>query len=165
MTAHITHQEMTELLMGTRTSTLDCHLQACAECRKELERVKASLALFRTASHVWSESAASEAPQMQRAMALPRTRAYASWWTFAAVAAVLLIVFAAVYRIERNPTPSNTAQVTPATSIVRSAQDQIAQDNELLAQVNSEISESVPTPMQPLQISAASSDSSSQNTK
>jgi hypothetical protein len=166
MSAHITQEEMTELLMGTRTSTLDCHLQACAECRDELERVKSSLALFRTASHAWSERAASKTSEMQQVISLPRATSYASWWKLAAVAAVLLIVFAAAYRIKRTSPNGNTAKVTtPSTITTESSQNQIAQDNELLAQVNSEISESVPTPMQPLQISAASSNSSSQNTK
>ena len=165
MTAHITHEEMTELLMGARTSTLDCHLQACAECREELERVKSSLAMFSSASHSWSESAAAEATEMQRVITLPRVRTYTSWWKVAAVTAVLLVVFAAAYRIEKGSPIDNSAKViTPAIN-AESSQSQIAQDNELLAQVNSEISESVPTPMQPLQISAASSDSSSQNTK
>jgi predicted anti-sigma-YlaC factor YlaD len=177
MSAHITQDEMTELLMGTRTSTLDCHLQACAECREELERVKSSLALFRTASHAWSESLGSEVSEMQPVLSLPRARRIhaswgeASWWKLAAVAAVLLIVFAAAYRIKRTSVNDNTAKGTTPNAVVAEssqnqiAQDQIAQDNELLAQVNSEISESVPTPMQPLQISAASSNSSSQNTK
>jgi predicted anti-sigma-YlaC factor YlaD len=166
MSAHITQEEMTELLMGTRTSTLDCHLQACVECREELERVKSSLALFRTASHAWSENRAEETSELQQVISLPRARTYASWWKLAAVTAVLLMVFAAAYRIERTSINNNIVRVTtPNAAIVESSQDQIAQDNELLAQVNSEISESVPTPMQPLQISAASSNSSSQNTK
>ncbi len=166
MSAHITQEEMTELLTGTRTNTLDRHLQACVECRDELERVKGSLALFRTASHAWSESVASDLSEVQQVISLPRARTYASWWKLAAVAAVLLIVFMAAYRVERTSVNNNTVQVTtPSGEIVESAQDQIAQDNELLAQVNSEISESVPTPMQPLQISAVSSNSSSQNTK
>jgi hypothetical protein len=172
MSAHITQEEMTELLMGTRTSTLDCHLRACAECREEFERVKSSLALFRTASHAWTESLASKTSEMQQLISLPRARtSYASWWKLAAVMAVLLIVFAAAYRIKHTSGNDNTAKGTTPNAVIAEssqnqiAQDQIAQDNELLAQVNSEISESVPTPMQPLQISAASSNSSSQNTK
>ena len=150
MSAHITHEEMTELLVGARTSTLDCHLQACAECREEFARVKSSLESFRVASHAWSTSKTGETRQ---AIAFSRKPSYA-WGRLAAVAAVLLTVFAAAYRIEKSPSIENTVR-----------QDQIAQDNELLAQVDSEISESVPTPMQPLQISAESSESSSQNTK
>jgi predicted anti-sigma-YlaC factor YlaD len=166
MRAHITQEEMTELLIGTRTSTLDCHLQACAECREELERMKSSLALFRTASHAWSETVAGEVSEIQQVLSLPRARTYASWWKLAAVTAVLLVVFIAAYRVERTSVNNNTVRVTtPSGEIAESSQDQIAQDNELLAQVNSEISESVPTPMQPLQISAASSNRPSQNTK
>ncbi|HEY1678822.1 MAG TPA: hypothetical protein VGG04_13995 [Candidatus Sulfotelmatobacter sp.] len=166
MSAHITHEEMTELLMGNRTSTLDSHLQACAECREELDRVKSSIGSFRTASHAWSESVAGETAETQPVISLPRARSYASWWRLAAVAAVLLIVFAAAYRMERKPAIDSTAKVTtPGAVIVQSSQDQIAQDNELLAQVNSEIAESVPSPMQPLQISTTSSTSSSQSTK
>ncbi|MGH9493967.1 MAG: hypothetical protein ACRD3B_03135 [Candidatus Sulfotelmatobacter sp.] len=170
MTAHITYEEMTELLIGARTNTLDCHLQACAECREEFARMKGSLDSFRTASHAWSESLTSEAAETPQVVPLSRRHSYPSWWKLAAVAAVLLIVFTAAYRIKRTSANENTAKATPSAAVVTPSQDQIAQaqikqDNELLAQVNSEISESVPTPMQPLQISAASSESSSQKTK
>jgi predicted anti-sigma-YlaC factor YlaD len=170
MSAHITHEEMTELLVGARTNTLDSHLQVCAECREELARVKGSLESFRTASLAWSERITSEAAETQQVIALSRRHSYVAWWRLAAIAAVLLIVFAAAYRIKRSAVNDNTAMATPGAAVVEStqgqiAEEQIAQDNELLAQVNSEISESVPSPMQPLQISAASSGSSSQKTK
>lgn len=166
MSAHITQEEMTDLLMGARTSTLECHLQACAGCREELERVKSSLALFRTASHAWSESASSEFAASQQVIMVPRAGTYISWWKMAAVAAIMLAVFATAYRIKRTSTDINTGKVTtPSAVTTASSQDQIAEDNELLAQVNSEISEAVPMPMQPLQISAASTGSSSQNKK
>lgn len=162
MNAHITHEEMTELLMGARTSTLESHLQACSGCREEFARMKGSLESFRVASHAWSDRAA-EAGGTQQVMAFPRKSFYA-WWRLAAVAAVLALVFAAAYRMQRAPSTDDHVQVKPAPSTV-STQDQISQDNELLAQVESEISENVPTPMQPLQISTANSESSSQNNK
>jgi hypothetical protein len=166
MSAHITHEEMTDLLMGARTSTLECHLQTCAGCREELERVKSSLALFRTASHAWSESESSESAAWQPVIKLPRASAHISWWKMAAVAAVMLTVFATAYRIKKNFSADSAAKMTTSQPVTTaSLQDQIAEDNELLAQVNSEISEAVPMPMQPLQISAASTESSSQNKK
>ena len=164
MSAHITHEEMTELLMGSRTSTIECHLQACAQCREEVDRVKGSLESFRVSSHAWSESA-NEAAETPQVIAFSRKPAY-GWLRLAAVAAVLIIVFAAAYRINKNSSIESTAKITTSSATTAtSSQDQIVEDNELLAQVDSEISEAVPMPMQPLQISAASSTSSSQNTK
>ena len=77
-----------------------------------------------------------------------------------AAAFLLLIILPVLYLSERkSPTASNSEKSPVAVS----KQAQIEQDNELLTAVNSEITEGVPAPMQPLQVSLSNSSASSAN--
>jgi len=153
MSTHITSEEMTELLMGVSTNASDSHLRTCEKCRTELDKVKSSITSFRTASHAWSQGAAARPAVIARSTGARSLLAGGNiWWRLAAVAALIVIIFSIDDSAPRQgSTTSNGSALT--------AQEQIAQDNELLSQINSEIAEGVPAPMQPLQISAADSSS------
>jgi anti-sigma factor RsiW len=170
MSTHITHEEMTELLLGNSKNAAHLHLHSCAECREEFARFQDSIQSFRVASHSWSENVAGQNADGMSAVVPSRgnTR-WISGWALAAVAAALLIASLVAYRARNMQSPVTAAKVTtPAVSVEtpnQNTQEQIAKDNEFLAQVDSEIAEGVPAPMQPLQITAASSSSSNNNTK
>jgi anti-sigma factor RsiW len=150
MSAHLTHEELTDTLLGVSSLTVNAHLLNCPACANEVEQLKTSIAGFRQAAHAWSESA----PAAGRVSpVVPPNRSWAATWVLVAA----MILFAAVsifylrdYEAQRQAESAKVA--TPAAPLEGSAA-QIAKDNELMSQVYSEISEGVPAPMQPLQIS------------
>jgi len=155
MSAHLTHEELTDNLLGVPSLTVNAHLLNCPACAEELRQLKQSIAAFRGAAHAWSESAVAT-PAVR---GLPkRSWASFSWaspnWALAAAAMLLFAVGVTFYvRDHQARNQEHSAQVTAPAGTVVSAQSQIEQDNELLSQVNSEIAEGVPAPMQPLQLS------------
>jgi len=56
MNEHLTHQELTDHLLGTRSATVEAHLSTCSACSKELYQFRESLGTFRSAVRNWSEA-------------------------------------------------------------------------------------------------------------
>jgi anti-sigma factor RsiW len=161
MSAHLTHEELTDNLLGVSSLTVNAHLLNCPTCANELEQMKETIAGFRGAARAWSESALAAERLVPVARALPQ-RSWSAGWAVAAVAMILFAVGIAFYmRDNRAPNQVNSAQVAASAITTKTAQSQIEKDNELLSQVNSELAEAVPAPMQPLRLldSAVSSSS------
>ncbi len=160
MSAHLTNEELTDNLLGVSSLTVSAHLISCPACTNELDQLKYSIAEFCGAAHAWSASAL----VADRTMSVARTLPKRSWAPNRVLAAAAMILFAAGvafyvcdYQV-RNQTNSAQVAAVPVTTI-DSPESQIEQ--ELLSQVNSELAEAVPAPMQPLRLleSAASSTS------
>jgi anti-sigma factor RsiW len=158
MSAHLTHEELTDTLSGISSLTVNAHLLNCPECASEMDQLKNSIAGFRQAAHAWSESA----PTVGRVSSVvPRKRSWAATW--ALVATMILFAAGVIFYLRDYEArkQAESAQVAMPAAPLEGSAAQIAKDNELMSQVYSEISEGVPAPMQPLQISqsAASNDS------
>ena len=78
-------------------------------------------------------------------------------------AAVLLFAVGFVFYQRDNRDARNQVNIGPVSKIKSqlTRQSQIEQDNELMSQVNSEIAEAVPAPMQPLRLSESTVSSTS----
>jgi predicted anti-sigma-YlaC factor YlaD len=152
MHAHLTNEELTDRLLGDPSMTIEAHLLECADCRKELSHLKESIGLFRGAAQEWSENAAMVRRLSQREVKWTMPR-----WAIAVVAMLLLVVLPGLYLRKYRP---GRAKVSPVTTVT--TQTQIDEDNQLLSEVNSEISEGVPAPMQPLQLSYSTNSSAAQ---
>jgi anti-sigma factor RsiW len=162
MSAHLTTEELTDSLLGVSSLTVNAHLLNCPACASELDRLKNSIAEFRGAAHAWSENSTAGERTVSIAGALPR-RSWAANWVLAAAAVIVFAAGLISYRRDhRLGSRDQSAQVAAPAIIVEGSAAQIEKDNELMSQVNSEIAEAVPAPMQPLQLSqsAASNDSS-----
>ena len=147
MSEHLTHQELTDHLLGTRSATVEAHLAECSNCSKELYQFKESLEAFRGAVHSWSETVRVEQP---KELPVPR-----SWdWLLVGAMAIVLVVFSVVYLRDRADTKIVVKQPAPA-AVAENSETQIQQDNDLLSDINQELSEGLPSPMQPLQISTS----------
>ena len=158
MSAHLTNEEITDRLLDLPSMTVDAHLLECQACRAEFNVMRASIANFRDAAQNWSEEAVAVSRNLT-AIA-PRKRTWTGAWVVAAAFLLLVILPVLYLREGKSPTASNS-ETSPAAAV--SARAQIEQDNELLTAVNSEITESVPAPMQPLQVSLSNSSASSAN--
>lgn len=148
MSAHLTHEELTNRLLSEPSMTVDAHLLDCEACRTEFDQLKSSVGIFREAAHAWSENAA---VLSQRVVAIaPRRKAVrTAEWAVAAALLLVMVILPMVYWQDRgHKVLTGSTSSTPETF-----QAQVDKDNELLSAVNSEIAESVPAPMQPLRVS------------
>ncbi len=162
MSAHLTHEELTERLLGASSMTVEAHLLDCAQCREESEQIASSIGQFRRAAHEWSDAASQQV--------VPATGAVRHQWRFgvalATAAACLIVVFVWMLNVHNQQVRSNAASANPTHQTTAAPQTQLERDNELLSQINREISEGVPSPMQPLRVSLTNeSDSSSNQTQ
>ena len=158
MNAHLTHEELTDTLMGASSLTVNAHLLECTACAHELERLKSSISSFRDAAHAWSEDNL-VATKNDWERALNPTRWQAAKWILVAAALILFVAGSLTYLHEqRIAVLAKSAQVSAsaansALSQSQLSQSQIDQDNQLLSLVSGELAESVPGPMQPLLVS------------
>ncbi len=166
MSAHLTHEELTDNLLGVSSLTVNAHLLNCPACANELDQLKGSIAGFRGAAHAWSESAVAGDHTVQIVRARPQ-RSWTANWVLAAAAMVLFAAGFVSYLRDRQAGSQEVGNqahsvpvAVPATG-VEVSQSQIEKDNELMSQVNSEIAEAVPAPMQPLQLSQSAALSAS----
>ena len=69
---HLSDEQFTELLLGGRQTWVQAHLQECAACREEAERVSGAIGDFSTQSRLWAERRAA-ARVLRTAAQTPRT--------------------------------------------------------------------------------------------
>ena len=161
MSAHLSHEELTDNLLGVSSLTVNAHLLSCPACTDEVERMKTAIAEFRGAAHAWSENGLAADRSGIGVRAVPRRSSTASW--VLAAAAIMLFatgftLYVRDYQARRQP---NSAQVALSVATIEASQSQIEKDNELLSQVNSELAEAVPAPMQPLRLLDSTASSAS----
>lgn len=123
MKSHLSAEEFSDWLAGARDPGCAEHVAQCGECSCEIGRLEAALSDFREAVGNWS------APPERIAERRPR---HAGRWALAAAVAIVLAAGPIVYRHQRHE-----AEMARA-------------DAALLEQVDAEVSEAVPSPMEPL---------------
>ncbi len=158
MSAHLTHEELTDTLLGISSLTVNAHLLNCPVCANEVDQLKSSIAGFRQATRAWSESA----PTAGRiSSALPPKKLWTAAWVLVATMILFAAGFIFYLRDYEARKQAESAQVALPAAPLEGSAAQIAKDNELMSQVYSEISEGVPAPMQPLQISQSAAPNTS----
>lgn len=140
MSMHLTSEQMNDFLLGIVESGAAAHLSACPQCRAQLEAMRQTLGSFRAATVSWSEGAAKQ-------VELPNARRpHPVWlrpaWVLAATTTVLAVTVSfSAWRVHVNK-----------TTAAADAQAQISRDNQLLTHIESEVGETTPASMQPLQV-------------
>jgi anti-sigma factor RsiW len=153
MNAHLTHEELTDKLLGASSLTVNAHLLECPACASELEKVKGSISTFRDAAHAWSDDNL-VAVERNRARTERPSRWPAANWILVAAALLLFVAGSAVYlHVQRMAGIATAATISTPAANSGLSQSQLDQDNQLLSQVSGELAESVPAPMQPLLVS------------
>lgn len=167
-TAHLTQEELTDNLSGVSSLTVNAHLLGCPACAQELDRLRSSVADFRVAAHSWSEDAllAADRNASRVRSASMKSRPAIGWILAAAMALFILIAGSTAYlRQQRIAGQAHPVQTATPLSNSGPSQAQLDQDNALLSQVSSELSEAVPAPMQPLLVSESGASSAAANTQ
>lgn len=160
LTAHLTKEELTDNLLGVSSLTVNAHLLSCPACTDELERVKNSIAGFRSAARAWSEDALVKSESRASQVGVFGERASSARWParwILASAVLILLVAGSLAYLQR------TVEVSTPMVNAGLSQAQLDQDNQLLSQVSGELSEAVPAPMQPLLVSESSGSNSVTN--
>lgn len=125
MSPHLTPQQASEWILGVHSSETERHVRACPLCREELGRFEASLKGFRSSVRQWSEEQLPPfSPQLKQSPAW----AMKFGWIMAAISLCLFISLLSY----------------------RNASQRRAADAALLAQIDREVSRTVPGPMEPL---------------
>jgi hypothetical protein len=147
--SHLTGEQFGELMAGTteaaggESTSAEAHLKACKQCAEELASMKEAITLFREASNAYAD----EELRLRSRWILPERRSTSlslvpAYWV--AAAAMFLTALFPLQLLRRH-------NVAPPPAVATSNADRSAQSDEaLLEDVNSEISATVPTPMQAL---------------
>jgi hypothetical protein len=96
---HLSDEQFTELLMGGSPARVQAHLQECAKCRAEAERVGGAIGDFSEQSRMWAERRAAERPlrTAERAPRAAERESVLAWlvrpqaWAGAALAIALAV--------------------------------------------------------------------------
>jgi hypothetical protein len=132
MNAHLTSQQISECVLGEGSREAEFHVRECSLCQADLSQFEASLKGFRDSVRQWSEQ------QIPPSLPQARRNPAQSWimglcWAMAAIA---LCIF--IGRLSYRPVPP------PKTAATANA------DAALLAQIDHEVSRTVPDSMEPL---------------
>ena len=131
MNQHLSEQQIDEWLIGQRPAEVEGHLRSCQSCADEVERVAGPLTLFGGAVRSWGEEQMGSARVWR-----PAGKSSFAWWRAGlAIATLWLVIAVPVYRHR---------QATQEAALTA------AQDEVLLQQVERDLSQSVPAPMEPL---------------
>jgi hypothetical protein len=143
MNVHLSNDEFTDHLLGTGQGTTAEHVQACAECGAEAERVARSLNAFKVWVH---QRAAAEEPKLNVFSFAERRdkRSFVMWFSASAVLALTLIAFALMMSPTQAPKPA-----------VAQSGSQPDADDALLMEVQQDLDRSVPRALEPAAMLAA----------
>ncbi len=140
---HLDDEALNDVLIGLGSLESDAHMARCPECRSKVENFRADITLFNAASMAWSEPGRGRPVKAPPPPAAPRIRfAFVGW----SVAAVLLLIMAMTLWRQSAVAPPN--RVNTLESQPLDSETQIAQDNELLQQINAAISSDDEFPIQ-----------------
>jgi hypothetical protein len=134
MTEHLPGNRIAECVAAGPAPEERRHLAECAQCAAEVARLESALGHFREAVRGWSEGQSAGALGKARAARRPPARVWFGWPVWAAVALAAALAVAPVYETVRD----------------RRQAAQALADAQLLEQVGQDVSESVPSPMEPL---------------
>ncbi len=133
MIAHLSSEQLSEFMLGRPSPGVDQqvakHVQNCPACRAELANFREALGEFRGAVRAWSQDQAN-------LLAIPTAPRERSWAASHQLAWAVLIAIVCVI----------ASFVTPR----HAADNALSSDAVLLNQVDTQVSRSVPSSMEPL---------------
>jgi hypothetical protein len=149
MTPHLTHEQLCDLVIAepdisnSASEAAHDHLRACLLCTAELQNLRASLSLFRNATHSYARQEFAR-PTVNKASIAPSPGylSHALYWAAAAVVAVAVALPVGLHQ-QHSPVPQSSAAAVAAPQTTES-------DEALLEGIAQDLSTDVPAPMRPL---------------
>lgn len=142
MMEHLSSRRIAEWMVGNRTAEEELHVSVCLKCRRELEWLNGSVSLFAASVRGWSEQqrpdttlTPAQIDDRSRRAVPHRMGSHPLRWATAA-ASLLMLISGAVY--QHRATEDRRAATARA-------------DAALMEQVDTEVSQSVPSTLEPLE--------------
>jgi hypothetical protein len=143
MSEHLTERQILEGAAGTGTAARPSHLEQCARCATEVERLSGAVRGFAAAVHLVPVP---PAPRLEWAEAVRFHPVRPPAWRLALAAlALVLVAIPLMFRFNFSPRNGNEIAAIHQQQLERSRADAA-----LLEQVESAVSRPVPQPIEPL---------------
>lgn len=139
---HLSDEHFAGLLFGSASSEVRAHLEECAQCALEAERVGTAIGSFESDSRLWAERHAATTPVVYPArQPIPAWLQVPTAWAVAAVAMVIATTVGLPRMGYRSaPAASNAAMVSTASVRAEVPAATIKSDNELLSAIDGKLS-------------------------
>jgi hypothetical protein len=134
---HLSSERISQWIAGDETPGDREHIEACAECRGEVRKLRHAVSNYSGFARDWGRGQAPVAPSLSQLLRGTRRPARIARWTGLAAAAAVAILFLVFPEVEKAGKPRPLLQ---------------DQDALLLQQVNDRISRTAPLAMEPLLI-------------
>jgi hypothetical protein len=147
-TLHLTHEQLCDLLLADSSTPPESdivhdHLRACLLCSAELESLRSSISLFRSASSSYASQEYARSSMRRESIAPPQH--FLSQPLYWAAAAIVLVAASFPLSLHRQH-PASLA----TTSTVSSHTTETESDDALLEDIDQKLSADIPSPMEPL---------------
>jgi hypothetical protein len=146
--SHLTEDALNDFLIGTESNESAAHLASCAKCHAKLEDFQRSMEVFNMASISWSEAKSNALNRDLSQHHIPFRISSALAW---ACASLLILALTGTESLnlrhasnQASASGIHAADPRPGAGVDR--EDEIASDNALLQQIDSEISTPEPSP-------------------
>jgi len=135
MREHLSEEQLKDWILGQAGSAATQHLEACATCRREAEELKQALDGFHDSIHGMAENYRLRwQPPVEPERAV-WSQLMAQRWAYAVALAAILVVSVALLRFDHRPRPHPAAQALS--------------ESEVLMQIQADVSEDVPSALEP----------------
>ncbi len=131
---HLSEEALNDTLIGMGSSTAELHLATCTLCRAKVEEFQADLGVWNSTTLAWSQVQAEQGERIRIPAPHRRLSPAAVGWALAAVALLAMVI-----PVGRESGVFGTKHSAVAVAQQEDSQAQIAQDNELLKEVNAAI--------------------------
>lgn len=151
MNSHLSEEAMLRWQAGGASAVEQAHIAECPQCRAQTQPLADALHWFGAAAREWGAEKAAFARTSR-----VDVRASRHWGRFAAALAVacMLLVATGIALLRWQQSPSVPTQAR-AQQQQETTQQELARDNTLLEEVDQDVSQEVPSAMQPLSWSAS----------
>jgi hypothetical protein len=160
---HLTDEEFTGLLLGSSSASVTAHVDACAQCAEEAQRVSGAIGSFEQMSRSWAEQRVASRPgraALERPafswFARPAALMRPAGWSAVAAAVVLAATLGITHRDTRPLVGAPDGVSAPAQQGPVEAMETgqpaaptaatLKADNDLLSAINGELNASVAPP-------------------
>jgi len=131
VSVHLSEEQLDDISIGMGSRESQAHLKACEQCRSKLQQFRSDVKLFNEASIAWTEATA------PGRIAKPKRKSFRLPTPILALCAtaMLLVTIGLPRLINVHPSP----RIIPSVSDNHDSADQIAQDNQLMKDVEGAI--------------------------